>query len=294
MTRTVLVTGATGTVGRHVVDALADREVTVRVGLRDPESASEKVTNAAEVVEFDFSRPETWGTALTDIEGLFLLRPPTVDTANVIEFAKAAGRVGVAHIAYLSTLGAEKNVLIPHHRIEKAVVTTDASHTLLRASFFMQNLLEVHRADIVEHDEIFVPAGNGETSFVDARDLGEVAATVLAEPGHENRAYDLTGPEALDYHDVATVFSDVLGRSITYPNPSLLEFGTRMYRRGNSLGFILLMCGIYTTARLGLAGRVTEDSQRILGRPPRDMPAFVDEHVDEFRDRAGTTATDLS
>ncbi len=159
------------------------------------------------------------GAALTGVERLFLLRPPTVSGGDVRGFAEAAGRVGVAHIAYLSTLGAEKNVLIPHHQKEKAVVATDAAHTLLRASFFMQNLLEVHRADIVEHDEIFVPAGEGVTSFVDARDLGEVAAVVLTEPGHENRAYDLTGPEALDYHDVATVFSDVLDRSITYPNP---------------------------------------------------------------------------
>lgn len=283
MTETVLVTGATGTVGRHVAAALTSRDATVRVGLRDPESVPEHVPNGAEIVEFDFARPETWGATLAGVNGLFLLRPPTVDDADVKAFAEAAGRVGVAQIAYLSTLGAEKNVLIPHHRIEKAVVATDASHTLLRASFFMQNLLEVHRADIVENDEIFVPAGGGKTSFVDARDLGEIAAVVLTEAGHENRAYDLTGPEALDYHDVAAIFSDVLDRSVTYPSPSLREFGIRMRRRGDPLGFVLLMCGVYTTARFGLAGRVTEDSQRILGRPPRDMRTFVGDHAAEFR-----------
>jgi len=78
-------------------------------------------------------------------------------------------RVGVNHVVYLSTLGAEKNVIIPHHRIEKHIMGTDITYTLLRASFFMQNLLEVHRADIVEHDELFVPAGSGKTSFIDAR-----------------------------------------------------------------------------------------------------------------------------
>ncbi|APW99569.1 nucleoside-diphosphate sugar epimerase [Halobiforma lacisalsi AJ5] len=172
---------------------------------------------------------------------------------------------------------------------------TDAAHTLLRASFFMQNLLEVHRTDVVEHDEIFVPAGDGKTSFVDARDLGEIAAIVLTESGHENRAYDLTGPEALDYHEVANVFSDVLERSITYPRPSVLEFGVRMRRRGTGLGFIVLMCGIYTTARLGLAGRVTGDSQRILGRRPRDMRAFVEAYADKFRaDSETTTVSQLA
>jgi len=120
-----------------------------------------------------------------------------------------------------------KNVIIPHHRIEKHIMGTDITYTLLRASFFMQNLLEVHRADIVEHDELFVPAGSGKTSFIDARDISEAAAVVLIEPDHANRAYDLTGPEALDYGAVATTFSEVLGRSITYPNPSLLAFSRR-------------------------------------------------------------------
>jgi len=208
---------------------------------------------------------------------------PAVSEADVNSFVDAADRVGVNHVVYLSTLGAEKNVIIPHHRIEKHIMGTDITYTLLRASFFMQNLLEVHRADIVEHDELFVPAGSGKTSFIDARDISEAAAVVLIEPDHANRAYDLTGPEALDYGAVATTFSEVLGRSITYPNPSLLAFSRRMYQRGTPLGFIALLCGIYTTARLGLAARVTEDSYLLLGRSPRTVRAFIEDHADAFR-----------
>jgi len=212
-----------------------------------------------------------------------------VSEADVNSFVDAADRVGVNHVVYLSTLGAEKNVIIPHHRIEKHIMGTDITYTLLRASFFMQNLLEVHRADIVEHDELFVPAGSGKTSFIDARDISEAAAVVLIEPDHANRAYDLTGPEALDYGAVATTFSEVLGRSITYPNPSLLAFSRRMYQRGTPLGFIALLCGIYTTARLGLAARVTEDSYLLLGRSPRTVRAFIEDHADAFRGDPGRT-----
>jgi uncharacterized protein YbjT (DUF2867 family) len=283
MTELLLVTGATGTVGRHVVDALSDRDVTVRTGVRDSGTVSSEISGVGETVQFDFTKPETWGRALADVDGLFLVRPPVVSEADVTSFVDAAARVGVSQIAYLSTLGADKNVLIPHHRIEKRILATDVEYTLLRASFFMQNLLEVHRRDIVEHDEIFVPAGSGETSFVDARDLGEAAAVVLTESGHANRAYDLTGPEALDYGEVAAIFSDVLDRPITYPQPSLLSFATRMRRRGEALGFIALMCGIYTTARLGLAGRVTDDSQRLLKRRPRRMRAFVEDYAEDFQ-----------
>jgi len=282
MTGLTLVTGATGTVGRHVVDELADRPVEVRAGVREPDSAAGTVAAADDVVEFDFERPETWGDALADVDGVFLMRPPTVETDAVTSFVDALGRVAVQRVAYLSTLGADRNVLIPHHRIEKRLVAADVEHVLLRASFFAQNLLEVHRGDVVERDEIFVPAGDGETSFVDARDVAAVAAVVLVEAGHAGRAYDVTGPEALSYHEVAAVFTDVLGRRITYPSPSLPAFAFRMWRRGHSPGFVALTCGIYTTARLGLADRVSDDARRLLGRPPRGMRAFVADHAAEF------------
>jgi uncharacterized protein YbjT (DUF2867 family) len=283
VTELILVTGATGTVGQHVVAALSDRDTDIRLGVRDPESISEGIADAGAVVEFDFTKPETWGRALTDADGVFLVRPPVVDKSEIGSFVEAADRVGVARVVYLSALGAEKNVLIPHHWIEKRLVATDMEYTSLRASFFMQNLLEVHREDIVEHGELFVPAGEGKTSFVDARDVGEAAAIALTEPGHANRAYDLTGPEALSYAEVATIFSDVLDRPIRYPNPSLLAFARRMRRRGKPLAFIALMCGIYTTARLGLADRLTDDSRTLLGRRPRGMRSFVEDHADDFR-----------
>ena len=288
MTDRILVTGATGTVGRHVVDALADRDATVRVATRDPEAAREQFPDAAEHVAFDFERPETWGAALAGVDGCYLMRPPTADSGRVGEFAAAADRVGVERVAYLSTLGAEKNPLIPHYRIEARIAETALDYTFLRASFFVQNLSAVHGEDVVERDQIFVPAGDGATSFVDARDIGEAAAVVLTESGHANRAYDLTGPAALEYGEVAAILSDVLGRPISYPAPSLLTFGRRMRRRGESLGFIALMCGIYTTARRGLAARVSEDSRRVLGRRPRSMRTFVEDHADQFRTTDGS------
>lgn len=283
MTGAILVTGATGTVGRHVVTAFTGREATVRIGVRDPEAVSATIEGAGTVVAFDFTKPETWGPALADVTGLFLMRPPTVDKATIGSFIDAADRVDVDRLAYLSTLGAAKNPLVPHHWIEKRIQATDIAYTLLRASYFMQNLLEVHREDIVAHDEIFVPAGTGKTSFVDARDVAEIAAIALTEPGHANRAYDLTGPESLDYQTVAAIFTDVLDREITYPQPSLPEFATRLHRRGTPIGFIALMCAIYTTARLGLANRVTDDIHRLLDRPPRTMRTFVEDHADDFR-----------
>jgi uncharacterized protein YbjT (DUF2867 family) len=296
MTSTVLVTGATGTVGRHVVPALVDRAATVRAGVRDPEGASASLADAdgVTVVELDFERPETWGPALDGVDAAFLLRPPTVATDDVNAFVDALGRVGVDRVAYLSTLGADRNVLVPHHRIEKRLAATDVFATFLRASFFSQNLLEVHRDDLVERDEVFVPAGDGATSFVDARDVAEAAAVVLTEAGHGDRAYDVTGPEAIDYHAVARIFSDVLDRTVTYPDPSLLAFARRRLAQGDPLRYVLLMGGIYPTARLGLADRVSDDLDRLLGRDPRTFRDFVVDHADDFRPEPTADAVEVT
>lgn len=283
MARTLLVTAATGTVGRHAVVELADTDATVRAASRDPDTARERFGDAVEVVKFDFARPETWGGALAGVDGCFLVRPPGVAVAEMTAFVDAVARVGVERVAYLSTLGAEKNPLIPHYRIERHVADASVSHTFLRASFFSQNLHEVHGRDVVERDEIFVPAGAGATSFVDARDVGAVGAVVLTEPGHERSAYDLAGPAALTYDEVAAVFSDVLDRPITYADPSIPAFVRRMRSRGHPLGYVLLMVGIYTTARLGLAARVTDDVEQLLGRPPRTVRDYVAEYADRFR-----------
>jgi uncharacterized protein YbjT (DUF2867 family) len=296
--RRVLVTGGTGTVGSAVVDSLAERgDVAVRAGTRDPAAARERFVSDpsfnddVEFVRFDFEKPETWSRAFEGVSGLFLVLPPRGSADRVLDAAAAAVRVGVSRLVYLSVLGVERNPVVPHWRIERGLRGLDAAYTFLRASFFMQNFAEVHRRDIAERNEVFVPAGNGETSFVDARDVGEVGAKALTEAGHANRAYDVTGPAALDYDEVAGVFADVLGRPISYPNPSLLRFVRRAYARGRSLPFVLVMAGIYTTARLGLAGRVSDDARRVLGRPPRSLRTFVTDYRERF-EPPDSSATD--
>jgi deazaflavin-dependent oxidoreductase (nitroreductase family) len=310
MTPTILVTGATGTVGAAVVASLRDADdardtdaggtvagdatadgiangtadATVRAAVRLPERAKNEFENVddLDLVQFDFEKPETWGPAFADVDRLFLVRPPSVGVGPVTDAVDAAVRVGVEHVAVLSVLGAEKNPLLPHRRIERHVEASGVGHTFLRASFFMQNFAEVHRRDVVDHDELFVPAGDGETSFVDARDVGGVAAAVLLAPDAAERAYDLTGPTAMDYDDAADVFSSVLGRPIEYADPSPVAFARRLRARGEPLPFVAVTLGVYATARFGFAGRVTDDVERVLGRPPRSLATFVRDYRDAF------------
>jgi uncharacterized protein YbjT (DUF2867 family) len=285
VTDSILVTGATGTVGRHVARGLTDTDVDVRAGVRSVERARETLPDGIDLVRFDFEKPETWGQAFEGVDAMFLVRPPEMTRVHrhITPAVDAAARVGVEHVVFLSVLGAEKNPLLPHRRIERHLEASGLTYTFLRASFFMQNFYVVHRAEITERGELFVPAGDGETSFVDARDVAAVGVEALVDPVHRNRAYDVTGPEALTYGDAAAIFSDVLDRDIEYADPGLVEFVVTATSRDVSLPFALVQAVVYTTARLGLAARVTDDAERILGRPPRSLTTFVSDHAEEFR-----------
>lgn len=190
--------------------------------------------------------------------------------------AKAAG---VEHVVFLSLLGAEKNPWVPHRHVERYIEASGLAYTFLRPSFFMQNLSTTHRADIRDRHEVFVPAGRGRTSFIDARDIAAVAVTTLTEPGHEGKAYPLTGSEALTYAEVATVLTDVLGRPIRYTDPWISEFVIGLLRQGHPLPFVFVMVGIYTTAKLGLAGKVTADTERLLGRAQIRFRRFAEDYA---------------
>lgn len=273
----VLVTGATGNVGSEVVRLLRDSGLAVRAAVRDPVGAASRGEGPVEYVFFDFARPETYGPALRGVNKVFLVRPPAISNTRkyVNPVIDAAVGAGVEHVVFLSLLGAERNPVVPHRRIEDYLRASGLRYTFLRPSFFMQNLSTVHRDDVRERGEIFVPAGRGRTSFIDARDVAAVAAKVLTEAGHENRAYPLTGAAALDYYEVAQIFSEVLRKRVVYANPSVPRFARRMLGRDLPPAFVLVMIGIYTTARLGLAATVTEDATRLLGRAPTTVREFV-------------------
>lgn len=276
----ILVTGATGNVGAEVVRLLRDRGYDVRAAVRDPAGQRNALEDGVRYVAFDFAEPSTFAAALTGVRRMFLLRPPQLSDAKrymypVIDAAKAAG---VEQIVFLSLLGVENNHFVPHYAIEQYLIKSGVPWTMLRAGFFMQNLSTTHRAEIRDRDEIFVPAGAGKTSFVDVRDLAAVAALALTEDGHANNAYALTGSYALTYYQVANALSEALGRRIVYRKPGLWAFIRRWQQNGTPLSFTLVMAGIYTTARLGLAGRLAPDTTDLLGRPPITIQQFAQDY----------------
>ena len=237
-------------------------------------------SSRVEYTEFDFTQPSTFVSAFQGVKRVFLMRPPALSQVKTYMYPAIDSAIasGVEQIVFLSILGAESNPIVPHAKVEKYIQSVGIPYTFLRASFFMQNLSTTHRQDIQERNEIFLPAGKGKTSFIDVRDIAAVAVKALTESGHSDRAYSLTGSEALDYYQVAEIFTEVLGKPILYKNPSILKFAISMYKRGLEPQFIAVMIGIYTTAKLGFAGKLTTDTQEILQRAPISMRQFVEDY----------------
>jgi uncharacterized protein YbjT (DUF2867 family) len=283
----VLVTGATGNVGGEVVSELLNAGWRVRAAVpgREIETARQRWGGGVEVVRFDFEEPDTFTEAFTDVDGVFLMRPPHIsDVKRIMAPAiRHAAEQGHAHVVVLSVLGAGSNPLVPHHAMEKLVERSGLPYTLLRPSFFMQNLSTQYREEIGRRGQIHVPAGRGRTSFIDVRDIATVTARVMGRAEHFGRAYTLTGAEALDYFEVARVFTEVLGRPVRYANPSPRDFRSRLREQGVAEDFIRVLCGIYFTARIGLAARITPETEQLLGRPPISLERFVRDYAEVWQ-----------
>ena len=276
---TVLVTGATGNVGREVVRAVLARGLTVRAADRDEPRAHKLLGDEVDVVRLDYRDRSTFACA-AGTDALFLMRPPAIaDVADtLLPFVDEARRRGVKHVVFLSVAGAEKNKLVPHHAVEEHLRKGEG-WTILRPGFFAQNFGDAYRRDIVEHDRVYVPAGRGRVTFVDVRDVAEVAAAAFASPtAHDLHAYTLTGAEAVGFTSAAARLSDVLGRPIRYEAASIVGYVLHLRRRGMPWAQVGVQTVLHVGLRFGQAERVDPTLERLLGHRPRSLEDYFRDH----------------
>ena len=283
--RPVLVVGATGRVGGAVLASLRSREVPVRALVRDPRALT-ACEAGLEVGRLDLRDPSTFADAVAGAGRLFLVRPPAIARVGptVNAFVDAAVGAGIDHVVLASVAGADDNRLVPHHRIETHLRAAGVAHTLLRPGFFAQNLTGPYRQDIRHDDRLYVPAGQGRVAFVDVRDLGEVAAQVLEDPtGHVGAAYELTGPEAVTFDEVAALLSDALGRRVRYEPATVVGYARHLRQGGLPLTQTLVQTVLHVGLRRGDAAAVDPTLGRLLGRRPRTVADVIADHTHLWR-----------
>lgn len=279
--RTILVTGASGKVGREVAAAL-------RAGRIVPQIATRSIKRNSNERALDFQNPSQFDAALAGVDGVFLMRPPAIAdtraTLNLlIDRAEALSR---PHVCFLSVAGAGRNPLLPHHAVEKRLKRSSLSWTILRAGFFAQNFTDAYRCDLAEHDRIYVPAGEERVAFVDTRDIGAVAAMSLLNPGaHAGRIYELTGPAAYSFGECARILTGYLRRPIRYEAAPTIGYFAHLRRQGLPLGQCAVQTLLHVGLRFGQAERVDPTLTNLLGDRVHDMDDFLRDFADTLRRR---------
>ncbi len=284
----LLLTGATGKVGGIAAHALHQAGHTARLLVRDADKAKPLADKGFELVVGDVADATVLARAMDGIETAFLVLP-NGEQQEALEkgFVDAAKSAGVGHIVKLSSIeahpGIKARVPAAHAAVEAYIRDSGLRWTMIKANFFMQTLMAA-AGSVKAADAITLPCGDGRVSMVDARDVGEVAARILTEDGHAGQDYPITGPETLGFAEIAERMSKAFGRPISY-QPMALDAYTEMLAgflpsRWHAEGIAEIFGSL--AAGQPEIEQVTPDVERLLGRPPRGLDAFLAEHKAAF------------
>jgi uncharacterized protein YbjT (DUF2867 family) len=280
----ILITGATGNVGLTTLKLLKQKNypgIEVVAAVRDIERARkiEGIENC-HFCQFEFDEPSTYDKVLEGVTKIVLIRPNQVSDVSryIFPFLAKAELIGVKHIVFISIVGAERNRVFANHRTENHFKKLNIPTTILRPSLYMQNLSTLHRFDIRDHDKINIPGGAGLVNYIDVRDVAEAIVTVLMIPGHENLAYDITGPEVMDFYQIAKIFSSELEREIKYTRPSVIKFVRQKLVDKKMLLYVLTLSLLYNAVRGGKMNYTNDVFRSITGHDPRHLADFVHEY----------------
>ncbi|WP_036165888.1 SDR family oxidoreductase [Massilia sp. 9096] len=282
---TILVTGATGTIGKHIVDQLVQRGAKVRALVRDPAKAD--FPPQVEIAKGDMLDPDSLRSAYRGVSALFLLNAVTPDEFTQALIAlNVAKEAGIDRVVYLSVIHSDVYVNVPHFAgkfgVERMLEQMGFSATILRPAYFTSNDLTIKDV-VLQHGVYPMPVGARGLAMVDPRDIGEVAAIELIHRAHATRPMpleriNLVGPDTLTGTDIAAIWSSVLGREVAYGGDDTAGFeqNLRQFMPGWMAYDMRLMSQRFLTDGMAPEAGDVVRLTALLGRPLRSYRAFAE------------------
>ena len=287
----ILITGASGSVGGTVLKTIVASGAKVSAMFRS-EADARGVSTTAKTVIADFADKNSLRRAFKDVESLFLVCSPIPQLvefeSNAIEVAKESG---IKHLVLNSSLGAGKwNKSFPkwHTEAERVLESSGVPYSIVRPNSFMQNITAFFTQTIQTQDAFYSSMGKSRASFIDVQDIADVVVALLTSGKPENRAYELNGPEALSYSEVADRISRVCGRTIRYVDIPMSEQKKAMLSEGVPEWQAQDLLDLQDYYVQGNGGELNDDVQRITGHPPRNLDQFLIANASAFTKRAAT------
>jgi uncharacterized protein YbjT (DUF2867 family) len=281
----ILVTGATGNIGRELVRELDAKDAVVRLLVRDRARAA-RLPERAERAVADLGEPATLPSAFDGVDRLFLLTPGigTEHTANAVAAAQAAGVRHIVHLSSTNVLGDPMPAMGRwHHEREEIIRASGIPATILRPAGFMLNALE-WAPTIRAEGYVVDPIGPGRHAAIDTADIAAVAAVVLTEEGHEGKEYALTGDAALTVAEQVQIIAKAIGRDIEVRTAATPAEAVRSrFPAGAPPALAEALVAGFTLMRADTTGFRTGTVERLLGRPPRTFADWSARNADAFR-----------
>jgi uncharacterized protein YbjT (DUF2867 family) len=285
----ILITGASGTVGKAVLQEVAKSGAKHRAMYRSAAEAA-KAPPGTETVIADFAKRETLAPALQNVESIYLVCSPIPELVqlegNVIDACLDAG---VKHVVLNSAMGAgdwNKSFPVWHRKVEDKLKSTKLSYTILRPNSFHQNVVAFYAPSVRAQGVFYSSMQNAQNSFIDVRDIAAVAAKALAGGGHAGKIHELNGPEALNYTTLAAKIARVAGREVKYVDIPMEAQRKAMLEQGMPDWLVTALLELQEYYLAGKGGQTDDLSQRLLGRAPITMDQFLAENAGEFRGQA--------
>ncbi|ARO24587.1 NAD(P)-dependent oxidoreductase [Rhizobium sp. S9] len=274
MSSKILVLGATGTVGRHVVDRLLAKGEAVKAASR-----AGKPVAAAEGVAFDYARPGTFGPALEGVDRAYvLLASGYVDSKGLLLPVIEAAAARKVKVVLQSVIGVDADDSIPYRQVEIALEKSGTPYVILRPNWFSDNFHTFWKPGI-DHGQIALPAAEGKSSFIDARDIAASGVAVLTSSSFDGKAFNLTGPEALSYAEAAAILSEAIGKPVTYNAVSDESFIEMLTGAGVPAGYASFLASIFYPVRQNWTAIVTGDVETLTGKAPRSLKTYAADYA---------------
>ncbi|MET3900245.1 uncharacterized protein YbjT (DUF2867 family) [Devosia sp. UYZn731] len=264
MSKTILVLGATGKIGRRLLPILKQQHAAeVRAASR---SAS------AGYIPFDWHNPQSWTSAVTGTDAVFLIGPEMVEDPSdqIGALLDLASKHGVTNVVAVSSLG----VTFPNEpansgrlKVEAGIKASGLTWTILRPGGFHQNFSEGFFAPGIQAGMVQTATGSGKAAFIDAGDIAAVAAIALSGTGHEGQIYALTGPQALSFPEAVEIVGAAMGRKLAYSALPEDAFRAMMIGFGLPAGFADVVVRDQIAIRDGYAADTTATVAEITGKP---------------------------